>query len=173
MIGGYADIFKWATILGLVSSTGPIPPILVPPGGLWLPTLTPVQGITSAQVVLDTDGINPLAKFLGNSKDPGGILECTLKLDITVDANDVQRQLEISIPPETIVTFETLGQAEICGLPSIVIAPGAQGNTASGWNGNLTAIVGEDSVLFAFETAQVSTRYFVDLSFKIYVPPYG
>lgn len=164
MIAGLGDIVKWASILGLTSSTGPIPPEFIPPGGRYVPTLVLISGLTSASVVLDSAS-QPLASFVGNSKDAGGEIDCTVRLLITTDGSGGLCSLTISNPIPA--NFTTTGQAQIVGQPSIVQTLGSVGNTGSGNNNNLTAVTSSNAgVLFTFEAAQINTSYYIDVSWK-------
>lgn len=135
-----------------------------PPEGRYSPVITLIQGLFSVSVVIDTDGTTELADYSANSAQPSGFITCRITFNIATDGSVVQRRFRFSPPISS--NFTTVGQARICGLPSIVKNPGTEGNTACGWNGNLTSDPTTKDILFSFETSELLTTYYIDLSFR-------
>lgn len=131
--------------------------------GRYTPSITLIQGLTSASVVLDTDD-SPLADYSANSALPGAFITTRITFQITTNSSSVQRRFRFTPPIAS--NFTTLGQARICGLPSIVKNPGTENNTACGWNGNLTSDTATGDIYFAFETSELSATYYIDLMFR-------
>lgn len=137
---------------------------ITPIDGRYSPVITLIQGLFSVSVVIDTDGTTELADYSANSAQPSVFITCRITFNVQTDGSLVQRQFRFSPPISS--NFTTVGQARICGLPSIVKNPGTEGNTACGWNGNLTSDPTTKDILFSFETSELLTTYYIDLSFR-------
>lgn len=139
----------------------PAPPTV---DGRYTPVITLIQGLSSADVVLDTDGVTPLADYSGNSEKPGVFITTRITFNVTTDASGLQCQFKFTPPIPS--NFTTVGQAQICGLASIVKTPGTVNNTGSGWSNNLLSDPSTGTIFFAFEASELSTTYTVNVTFR-------
>jgi hypothetical protein len=159
MIGGFADMLKWSSILGLTSSSGPIPPEFIPPAGNFTPSVVLFNHVSAATGVSGT--------YLGNVNEAGGVIDVSQSLLVTSDGSGDICELTIATPLHA--NFTSTSQAIATSDPQIIIQ-GQQdtpGNIGTGTGTNLLSNTsGSGAIDFYFEGALPNTQYLINMSYK-------
>ena len=147
-----ADFYKWVKIFKLVSSSGPIPPAYVPPGGIFMPTITPAGGIASI-------GFGR-AKYFGNLNGTNGVITAVVNFRALADASNNLMQAQVTNP--ILANFSNAAQAQITSFTIIKTSSiNAVGGIGHGCFHDLYAESGA-GVRLIFEGAQPSVEYTIN-----------